>query len=176
MTTAVGPGCGPIVLETARLTLRELTLGDAGFILGLLNEPSFLRFIGDKGVRNLDDASEYLRQGPIASYRQFGFGLFLVQLRESGTAIGMCGLLKRPNLDDVDVGFAFLPGFWSRGYAFESASAVVAYGKGVFGLQRIVGLVRPDNQGSIRVLEKLGLRFERIVNIAGEGAEDKLFA
>jgi RimJ/RimL family protein N-acetyltransferase len=88
----------------------------------------------------------------------------------------MCGLLKRPNLEDVDVGFAFLPQFWSKGYASESALAVVAYGKSVFGLQRIVGLVRPGNQGSIRVLEKLGLRFDRIIRIADDGTEDKLFA
>jgi RimJ/RimL family protein N-acetyltransferase len=176
LSGTVGPGSGPIVLETARLTLRKLTLGDAEFILGLLNEPSFLRFIGDKGVRNLDDARDYLLKGPIASYEQFGFGLFLTQLKEGRVPIGMCGLLKRPNLEDVDVGFAFLPQFWSKGYASESASAVVAFGKSVFGLQRIVGLVRPGNQGSIRVLEKLGLRFDRIIRIADDGTEDKLFA
>jgi RimJ/RimL family protein N-acetyltransferase len=174
--TPVGPGSGPVVLETARLTLRRLTPEDAGFIFGLLNEPSFLRFIGDKGVRNLDDARDYLMKGPIASYEQFGFGLYLVQLKDGEVPIGMCGLLKRATLDDVDVGFAFLPQFWSRGYAFESASAVIAYGKRVFGLKRIVGLVKPGNSGSVRVLEKMGLNFERMVRLADNAPEDMLFA
>lgn len=166
----------PIVIETARLILRRLTLDDAEFILGLLNEPSFLRNIGDKGVRNLDHARNYLLSGPIASYEKFGFGLYLVQLKDGHVPIGMCGLLKREALPDVDIGFSFLPQFWSKGYAFESASAVIAHGKREFGLERIVGLVKPGNQGSIRVLEKLGLKFEKMIRILEGETEDKLFA
>lgn len=166
----------PIVIETARLILRRLTLDDAEFILGLLNEPSFLQNIGDKGVRNLDHARNYLHSGPIASYEKFGFGLYLVQLKDGHVPIGMCGLLKREALPDVDIGFSFLPQFWSKGYAFESASAVMAHGKRVFGLERIVGLVKPGNQGSIRVLEKLGLKFEKMIRVLDAETEDKLFA
>ena len=111
------------VLETKRLILRRLCADDAEFILELLNQPSFLRYIGDKGVRNTEDAIRYIQTGPVASYDRFGFGLYLVELKESDVSIGMCGLLKRETLPDVDIGFAFLPGYWSQGYAFEAAAA-----------------------------------------------------
>src|SRR5579863_8231406 len=97
------------VIPTERLVLRHLDLNDDAFILELLNEPAFLRFIGDKGVRTLDDARDYISKGPIDSYRRFGFGLYLVSVRSGGTPVGICGLVKRDTLDDVDVGFAFLP-------------------------------------------------------------------
>ena len=164
------------VLETDRLVLRRLSIDDAEFILALLNEPSFLRFIGDKGVRTLDDAREYILQGPICSYERFGFGLYLTMLKESGVPIGICGLLKRESLGDVDVGFAFLPQFWSRGYALESAAAVMAYGRSCLGLNRIVAVTNPDNESSIRVLEKLGLEFEKMVRLSEDSPEIKLFA
>ena len=112
------------VLETERLVLRRLCSDDAEFILELLNQPSFLRYIGDKGVRNAEDAVQYIQTGPQASYERFGFGLYLVELKETGVSIGMCGLLKRDSLPDVDVGFAFLSDYWLQGYAFESAAAV----------------------------------------------------
>jgi len=164
------------VVATDRLVLRRLSTDDAEFILELLNEPSFLRFIGDKGVRTLDDAREYILRGPVDSYERNGFGLYLTVLKEGGVPIGICGLLKRESLEDVDVGFAFLPRFWSRGYAFESASAVMAYGRSALGLKRIVAVTNPDNDGSIRVLEKLGLRFEKMVRLSEDGPEIKLFA
>jgi RimJ/RimL family protein N-acetyltransferase len=163
------------VLETERLALRRLSPDDAAFILRLLNEPSFIRYIGDKGVRTLDDAREYIRHGPVDSYRQYGFGLYLTSLKEDGAPIGICGLLKRDALEDVDIGFAFLPQYWSKGYATESAAAVMAYGRDVLGLRRIVGIAAPDNQGSIKVLQKLGLRFEKVVRLPGSGRESKLF-
>ncbi|HLE68485.1 MAG TPA: GNAT family N-acetyltransferase [Vicinamibacteria bacterium] len=163
------------VVETERLTLRRLELGDAEFILGLLNDPSFLRFIGDKGVRTLDDAREYISNGPVASYERFGFGLYLTERKEDRVPIGICGLLKRESLKDVDVGFAFLPQFWSKGYAFESASAVMAYGRNVLGLTRIVAVTSPDNDASIRLLSKLGLKFESMVRLSEESPEIRLF-
>ena len=98
------------VIETPRLALHRLTTDDADFILELLNEPSFLRYIGDKGVRTREDACQYILAGPMASYDRFGFGLYRVERKDSGEPIGMCGLLKRESLEDVDVGFAFLPG------------------------------------------------------------------
>src|SRR6266478_6993681 len=128
------------VLETDRLILRRLSVEDAEFIFRLLNEPSFLRYIGDKGVRTITDARDYILQGPIRSYESFGFGLYLAELKNGGIPIGMCGLLKRETLADVDIGFAFLPRFWSQGYALESALAVKAYGLDILGLKRIVAI------------------------------------
>lgn len=164
------------VVETERLTLRRLVLDDAEFILGLLNDPSFLRFIGDKGVRDLDDARKYISDGPLASYERFGFGLYLTERRDDRLPIGICGLLKRDSLRDVDVGFALLPRFWSKGYAFEAASAVIAYGRNVLGLTRIVAITSPDNEASIRLLSKLGMKFESIVRLSEDGPEIRLFA
>ncbi len=164
------------VLETERLSLRLIADSDAAFILQLLNEPSFLRFIGDRGVRNLDDARAYIENGPVASYARHGFGLWLAQRREDGATIGMCGLLKRDTLDDVDIGFAYLPAYWGRGYAFEAAAAVMAHGSRALGIARIVAIVSPDNAGSIRVLEKIGLAFERKLDINGDGRETSLYA
>lgn len=165
-----------IVLETERLVLRRLSTHDAEFILRLLNEPSFLRYIGDRGVRTLEDARAYIAKGPIDSYDRHGFGLFLVSQKEDGAPIGMCGLLRRDALPDVDVGFAFLPAFWGKGYAFESAAAVLSYGREVLGLVRIVAITSPDNEGSIRVLSKLGMRFEGMIRLADSEPEVRLFA
>jgi len=164
-----------IVLETARLTLRHLSIGDAEFILRLLNEPSFLRYIGDKGVRNLDDARQYILNGPVASYERNGFGLYLVELKDDGTPIGISGLVKRDTLPDPDIGFAFLPANWSRGYAVESAAAVMTYAREVLGLTRIAAITSPDNDASEKLLGKIGLRFERMIKLSDDGDEVKLF-
>ncbi|MBP2647330.1 MAG: Ribosomal-protein-alanine acetyltransferase [Gemmatimonadetes bacterium] len=157
------------VLETGRLALRRIIPDDAPFILELLNEPSFLEFIGDKGVRNLDDARRYILTGPVASYERFGFGLYLVLLKVGDTPIGMCGLVKRETLPDVDVGYALRPAYWRQGYAFEAASAVLTHGREAFGLRRIVAITSPGNAGSKALLEKLGLRFEQALSLPGSG-------
>ena len=164
------------ILETERLLIRQLSIDDAPFILKLVNEPSFIQNIGDRGVRTLSDAEMYIEKGPVASYARNGFGLCLVTLKESGESIGMCGLIKREALEDVDIGYAFLPKFWSQGYAFESALAFKQYAREVSGLTRIVAIVDPDNQGSIRVLEKLGMKFERMIRLSADDIELKLFA
>ncbi len=164
-----------IVLETSRLVLRRFAAGDAPFILQLVNEPSFLRFIGDRGVRSFDDARAYIENGPLTSYARFGFGLWLAQLRADGTAIGMCGLLKRDTLEDVDIGFAFLPAHWGKGYAYEAAAAVMDYARRVLGISRIVAIVSPDNAGSIRLLEKIGLSFARKLQLNGDARETNLY-
>ena len=163
------------VLESERLVLREFDLDDAEFILELLNESAFVRFIGDKGVRTRADAREYLEKGPLDSYRRFGFGLYLASLRADGMPIGMCGLVKREGLADVDVGFALLSRYWSRGYAAEAAAAVLDYGRRTLNLGRIVAIAKPDNQASLAVLEKIGLEFERTIRLADDGPELKLF-
>jgi RimJ/RimL family protein N-acetyltransferase len=164
------------VLETARLGLRRLTTDDADFVLELLNEPSFLANIGDRGVRTLDDARGYLERGPIASYARHGFGLYLVVLRDSHEPIGICGILQRDELPEPDIGFAFLPRYWSRGYALESAQAVSHYARGVLGLPRLLAITLPGNRGSKRVLERIGFRFERLVKLAGDAVELELHA
>jgi RimJ/RimL family protein N-acetyltransferase len=163
------------VLETDRQILRHLTTDDAAFILALVNDPSWLQFIGDNGVRTLEDACNYIVRGSMAMYARVGFGLYGTALKEEGTPIGICGLIKRDSLEDVDIGFAFLPQFWSQGYAYEAASAVIAYGK-VLGLQRIVAITSPDNQRSARLLEKLGLHFERLITLPNDTQALRLFA
>jgi len=163
------------IIETDRLFLCRLSVDDAPFILDLLNDPAWLQYIGDKGVRTVEDAQDYILNGPIKSYGQFGFGLFLTKLKEGGIPIGICGLLKRDYLDDVDVGFAFLPEFRGKGYAVESASAVIAHGKKSFGLNRIVAITQSDNIKSVKVLEKIGLKFERMINLPDDDSEIKLF-
>lgn len=165
-----------VVLETGRLVLRRLTVDDSPFILRLLNEPSFLQHIGDRGVRNLADATQYILSGPIASYERFGFGLFLVELKDSRAPIGICGLLKRDALDEVDVGFAFVPESWSNGYAFESASGTLTYAHDIHHLKHVVAITSPENVASIALLVKLGFYFERMVLMPGDKEEVKLFA
>jgi RimJ/RimL family protein N-acetyltransferase len=163
------------VLQTQRLVLRQFSNDDAEFVLKLLNEPSFLRYIGDKGVRNLDDAREYIANGPVASYERNGFGLYLVEMKEAGSPIGMCGLIKRDGLPDPDIGFAFLPDYWSRGYAVEAAAAVMTYAREIFQLNRILAITSLDNESSGRLLEKIGLQFERTIKLSEDGEELKLF-
>jgi len=164
-----------MILETERLILRKLTTGDAEFILALLNEPSFLRYIGDKGVRTLEDARQYILTGPVDSYEQNGFGLYLVELKDAGVPIGMSGLVKRPALPDADIGFAFLPAYWSKGYAVESAAAVLAYARDALKLNRLLAITSPDNQSSINLLEKIGLKLERLIQLSEGAPEVKLF-
>ena len=165
-----------VILETDRLILRQFTTDDAEFILELVNEPSFIQNIGDRGIRTLEDARSYILRVAVASYEKNGFGLYLVRLKESGQAIGMCGLIKRDGLEDVDIGYAFLPKFWSKGYALEAALAVRDYGRDVIGLKRLVAITDPENQGSIRLLEKIGLKYEKMVRLSEDDIELKLFA
>jgi len=164
-----------LVLETSRLILRRLTLDDAEFIFRLVNDPSWLRFIGDKNVHNLDDARRYLREGPLYMYERYGFGMYRVEERESASPTGMCGLIKRDTLPDADVGYAFLPEFRGKGYAYEAASAVLEYGNRAFGLRRILAITTPSNDASIRVLEKAGMKLERLMELT-PGDPVNLFA
>lgn len=165
-----------IVLETDRLTLREITTDDAEFLLKLLNEPSFIENIGDRNVRTVEDARQYASNGPIASYKQHGFGLYLVELRESRAPIGICGLVKRDSLSDADLGYALLPEYWRKGYALEATSAVKKYGFADLGHKRILAIVNPDNAGSIKVLDKLGLKFTRMIRLTEDAPEICLYS
>jgi ribosomal-protein-alanine N-acetyltransferase len=165
-----------VTLQTDRLRIRELTLADAPFMLVLLNEPSFIHNIGDRGVRTLEDARRYLESGPLASYARHGFGLCLVEFRDPAEPIGICGVLKRDELPDPDIGFAFLPAFWSKGYAYESAAAVMSDARDTLRLSRLLAIVNPTNTGSIRLLERLGFRYERMIRLNEARPELKLFA
>jgi RimJ/RimL family protein N-acetyltransferase len=164
-----------IVCETPRLRLRYLELQDAPFILELLNESEFIRNIGDRGVRTLEDARGYIQSGAVTGYHNGGLGLFLVELKQDGRSVGVCGLLKRDYLQDVDVGFALHRGFRGHGYAFEAAQAVIRHGREVLGLGRIVAITSPDNQASIKLLRRLGLEFERTLRAPDVNRETSLF-
>jgi [ribosomal protein S5]-alanine N-acetyltransferase len=163
-------------LETSRLSLRQFSLADDAFILQLLNDPAWLRYIGDRGVKTLEDAQRVIRERYVASYEKFGFGLMAVDQKSNRQTIGMCGLVRREGLDDVDIGFAFLPAFRASGYAYEAAQAVLAHGREVLKLKRVVAITVPENTASIRLLEKLGLRYESPATLPGSDDALSLYA
>jgi len=154
--------------ESIRLIIRKFNLNDAKFILRLLNDKSFIKGIGDKKIKSIDDAMTYLTKGPIESYEKNGFGLYMVQLKESNEPIGMCGLLKRDELEFPDLGYAFLPDFFGKGYAYESAKLILreAIDNGV--ARNISAVTFPDNIRSNRLLQKLGFDFVRCIKLYGK--------
>jgi RimJ/RimL family protein N-acetyltransferase len=164
------------MIETERLVLTHLANGDAEFIRGLLNEPSFLRYIGDRGVRTAEDACRYIQDGPVASYARYGYGLLRVGLKSGDTPIGICGVLKRDTLPEPDLGFSLLPAWWSKGYAYEAASAAMQHARGTLGVGRILAITSVDNESSIRLLSKLGFRFERMIRLGEDKEELRQFA
>ncbi len=164
------------LLETSRLLLRPLTTGDAAFIFDLVNDPAWLRFIGDRQVRTLEDARRYLNRGPLEAYARLGFGHAAVVRKADGAVLGICGLIKRDGLDDVDLGFAFLEKFRGQGYAREAAAAVLTDGWGRLNLKRIVAILSPENTASSGLLERLGFRFERRLRLTPDAPESDLFA
>lgn len=170
------PGATPPLFTTDRVVVAPLTLADDAFIVALLTDPDWLRYIGDRGVRTTDDARRYLETGPMASYAAHGFGLYRVARRDTGEPIGICGLLRRATLPDVDIGFAFLPAHRGQGFAVETARATLAYARDTLGLDRIVAIVSPENAASIRVLEKLGMRKEAMVRLGADAEAVGLFA
>ncbi len=165
-----------IICETERLVLRELTLDDAPFILRLLNDPAWIEFIGDRGVRTADAARGYLETRILKMYRDHGLGLWLVEKKDETTPAGICGLLKRDTLNEVDLGYAFLPEFRGRGLAYEAGLASLVYGRTHLGLRRIIALTAPKNFHSIALLEKLGLRFEHTIAFPSANDTSNLYA
>ncbi|HZX23939.1 MAG TPA: GNAT family N-acetyltransferase [Woeseiaceae bacterium] len=164
--TAAPNADGRTVAQTRRLTLRRLREDDAGFLLRLVNEEAFRTHIGDKNLATDEQARRFIREGAWTCQPKPGYGQFLVGSRESGLALGVCGLLYREELEVTDVGFAFLPEARGRGYAAEAARAVLEYGRGL-GVADIVALVAPDNAASIRVLEKLGFGLRQQLRLGG---------
>lgn len=172
---AIFPLNSPVIVETDRLLVRALTLADAPFILELLNEPAFHQYIGDKGVRDVAGAEKYLREGPLAMYARHGFGLWLVVLKTTGEPLGMCGLLQRDYLPDPDLGFALLQRHTGRGYAHESAAAVLRHGQETLKLPRILAITAMENPPSVGLLQKLGFRFQKMTDLPGFAAPSRLF-
>ncbi|HET9032688.1 MAG TPA: GNAT family N-acetyltransferase [Dokdonella sp.] len=166
----------PFQLETERLTLRELTPNDAAFMLALLNDADFIRHIADRGVRTLEQARQYIVDGAMASYREHGFGLWGVVPDGMEDCVGICGLIRRASLDDVDIGYGFLPEARGKGYALEASRACMDFGRGRLGLRRIIAITSQDNLPSARLLEKIGLRFERLIRLADDAEELRLYA
>ena len=148
------------ILRTERLIIRKLTFDDSLFIVQLLNSPGWLKYIGDRGVKTEEDAKLYLQNGPLLSYEKYGFGLYLVMLLETGDPIGMCGILKRENLEHPDLGFAFLPEFTGKGYAYEAANAVIQFAGQRLEIKTLLAITLPENLNSIKLLEKVGMKFD----------------
>ncbi len=164
-----------MILTTDRLTFRCLSPTDAPFILELLNQPSWIRNIGDRGVRTEADAVAYIQNGPMASYERHGFGLWRVELTAERTPIGICGVLKRDYLEETDIGFAYLERFQGQGFGMEGAEATMAYARDTLHLARMLAVVSPDNPGSIRILERLGMTYRRPILLPGDAAEIALY-
>ena len=155
-------------IETARLEIRRFDIQDAPFILRLVNEPAWLEHIGDKGVASVESAEKYLKNGPLAMYEQHGFGLNMVVLKESRAPVGMCGLLKRDSLADVDIGFAFLENYWGRGLARESVIAMLRHARECFQFERVVAITSPMNVRSESLLGRVGFRFDRKIRLEAD--------
>ena len=156
-----------LVCKTERLVIRQLTLKDAGFVIRLYNHESFIRNIADKNIRTIEDAEDYLTNGPLASYETYGFGLNLVSLRKSGTPVGICGVLKRPELDSPDLGYAFLPEYCNQGYATEASIGVLQHAVKTLSLDTVLAVTFPSNKGSNRVLTKVGFELKGTIELYG---------
>jgi len=160
---------------TARLCLRRLTIDDAPLMLAIWNDPEFVRYVGDRGIRTLDQAQTALRDGVLRLYADHGFGPYTMVLPNPDRAIGICGLFQRDSLDDPDIGFAVLPDYRNRGYVFEAARSVVAYAREELKLQRLTAIVSPENAASVALIRKLGLEFERMHRMSGDDDEVAIY-
>jgi [ribosomal protein S5]-alanine N-acetyltransferase len=163
------------ILQTDRLILRKMSTEDASFILEMLNDPEFIKFVGDRKVRTLEDAERYIAQGPTATYESHGYGYYVVELKETGVPIGMCGLRARNGLDAPDLGYSFLSAYRGRGYATEAAAALLQYARTVLGLSTVTAICSPDHNASIAVLKKIGFSYDRDLRLPGDEVELSLF-
>ena len=162
-------------IQTRRFNLRLLNDADASFILGLLNEPDWLKYIGDRGVHTLNDAKAYIHSGPLAMIKKYGFGLYLVERQEDHMPVGLCGLLQRDGLSWPDIGFAYCAQFRRQGIAFEVAQATLEYAQSVLGLTKVAALTAINNEASIGLLRKLGFAYERQIALTGQAETSNLY-
>lgn len=163
------------LLETERMVLRRVTLDDAGLMLAVWNDPAFIRHVGDRGIRTLEQAEAALKEGAFKLYEEYGYGPYCMSLKKDGTQIGICGLFRRDNLDDPDIGFGVLPDYCGKGFAGEAAAAVVAHARDDLGIEYLTAIVSPENVASIGLIEKLGLRFSRGITMPGDEDEISLY-
>ena len=164
------------VVKTERLLLRTVTANDASIILELLNEPAVIANVADRGVRTVADAANYIAEKITPSYEKHGFGFYIIELKDSGMPVGMCGLIKRDALDDVDIGYSILERYGRHGYAFEAAQAVLNYARDVIRLPRVVAITSHQNSASQALLIKLGMRHIRNIQIPSFATESMYFA
>ncbi|AKU24095.1 GNAT family N-acetyltransferase [Massilia sp. MB5] len=164
------------ILATARLTLRTLETSDAPFFLQMINDPSWIENIGDKGIRTVAEAEKNIEQGPVLMQRRLGYSLYLVERSSDGVPVGLCGLIKRDALPDADIGYAIWPEYWGEGYAYEAAAAVVLHARDSIGLVRLLGITSPQNLRSNNLLKKLGLSFVRVVRFKDDGSDTNLYS
>lgn len=163
-STLVGIDLFMTFIKTQRTLVDHIRLEDAPFFVTLLNTPDWIRFIGDRNVSDIDSAQQYLQNGFLQSYRDNGFGYYLVRMAQELTPIGICGFLKRPNLDNPDFGFALLPNYYGQGLAYESCRSVLEYGIKTFEFNILDAVTVPDNRASIRLLDKLGFTRHEIID------------
>lgn len=164
------------ILSTQRLELSKITLNDAGFLLELMNDKAWIQNIGDRGIHNLEDAENYIRETFFKSYETYGFGFYVISLKSTGEAIGTAGLIDREGIEGVEVGYGLLPAYRGKGYAFEATQAIFNYAKSELNIEKVVAIVNPNNEKSIFLLERLGLRFEKMIQFPGEEKEVKYFS
>ncbi len=163
------------VLNTERLELRWLTLEDTPLMLGIWNDPAFVRYVADRGIRTLEQARAAVEAGPLRLYAEYGYGPFRVRRREDGMDMGICGLFRRDVLEDPDIGFAILPEFCGKGYGFEASTAVLDYARDTLQLSAVTAIVSPQNAASIGLLEKLGMHYERPIRMPGDDHDVSLY-
>ncbi len=164
------------VLETQRLLLRRVTLDDADLMLSIWNDPAFVRYVGDRGVRTIEQAKTALTEGVLRLFERYGYGPFCVVRKTDGMRIGICGLFRREVLDDPDIGFALLPQYCGSGFAGEAARAVVAHARDDLGIDMLTAIVSPDNAPSVGLIGKLGFSFDRGITMPGEEQEISLYS
>ena len=163
-------------LETTRLFLRRITADDAGLMLAVWNDPAFVKHVGDRGVRTEPDARKEVEAGALRLFAEYGYGPYKMIRKEDAAAIGICGLFRRDNLDDPDIGFAVLPDYCGNGYAAEAARAVIAHARDDLGIRYLTAIVSPGNAASIGLIEKLGLTFSAMITMPGEDEAIRLYA
>lgn len=164
-----------VIIETKQLVLREFSAADGEFILGLLNSPGWLKFIGNRDIETVEEAQLYLLTGPVSSYEKQGFGLYLVIRKADGAPLGMCGLIRREGLNHVDLGFAFMPEYMGKGYAFEAALATMKFASETLGMNQLDAITMPENSRAIALLEKLGFRYRQKITLPNEDTPLMLF-
>jgi RimJ/RimL family protein N-acetyltransferase len=164
------------ILTTERLVLREFTEEDDLFIIELVNTEDWLKYIGDKNIKTRQQAKEYLVKGPIKSYQENGYGLFLVELKDSKIPIGMCGIINRPTLENPDIGFAFLPQYVGQGFGYEIAQSTINYAQNELRINKVLAITIPENLASIKLLTKLGLKFQKSIKFSNDSAELMLYS